>query len=399
MNKEALMDPRSVFVRGISFDIGDAELTGTFSAVGPVKHAFIVKDTKGGQRHKGYGFVQFALQEDAERAVQELDGADLGGRKLKVEVAKKRAPLEERKKENKKKRDQQKQEQEQQEQEDDESHDEEVEEEQKPPLPPPAKKQRSKDPETLNKTKEKHALVRTLAIGGLTADTVDAAIALVKKLGGKSVEHVTYPAADDVVRSHKLKQDGCTGNVVLVRYTSTKEALASVSLLHHHPVTSLVGKKKKNKQDTEIKLWVRQVSGEGMHLKRWRLVVRNLSFTVGEDDVRAAFSPAGFVWEVMLPRGADGKPRGFAFVGFTCRAHAERGIALVNGTKVGARPVAVDWAVAKRDFEKAGDGAAPDTGPTTDEVVEDEEDDGSDDSEHNGAGQAKRMLVSTVLSI
>lgn len=74
---------------------------------------------------------------------------------------------------------------------------------------------------------------------------------------------------------------------------------------------------------------------------------------VTEADLRAAFSPAGCVWELTLPRSADGKPRGFAFVGYTCRAHAERGIRLVNGQALAGRPVAVDWALSKAQFDAA----------------------------------------------
>lgn len=74
---------RTVFVRNLSYDIDDKALEEAFNDVGPVRQAFIVKD-KGQQRHKGYGYVQFALPEDAERAVQELHGRALHGRAIKV---------------------------------------------------------------------------------------------------------------------------------------------------------------------------------------------------------------------------------------------------------------------------------------------------------------------------
>lgn len=74
---------RTVFVRNISFDVDDKALEEAFNDVGPVRQAFIVKE-KGQQRHKGYGYVQFALQEDAERAVEELHGRALQGRAIKV---------------------------------------------------------------------------------------------------------------------------------------------------------------------------------------------------------------------------------------------------------------------------------------------------------------------------
>ena len=70
-----------------------------------------------------------------------------------------------------------------------------------------------------------------------------------------------------------------------------------------------------------------------------------------EAQLRQAFEPAGFVWELTLPRSAGGRGRGFAFVGFTCKAHAERAIKLVNGQPLAGRPVAVDWAVSKAQFD------------------------------------------------
>jgi hypothetical protein len=77
---------RTVFVRNISYDVDDKVLEEAFNDVGPVRQAFIVKD-KGEQRHKGYGYVQFAIEEDAERAVKELHGHALQGRSIKVRTA------------------------------------------------------------------------------------------------------------------------------------------------------------------------------------------------------------------------------------------------------------------------------------------------------------------------
>ena len=139
---------------------------------------------------------------------------------------------------------------------------------------------------------------------------------------------------------------------------------------------------------------------------------------VTDDMLRSALHGAGFVWELVLPRNAEGalplayflslpsqccgaadiagseaaivaagKPRGFAFAGFTCRAHAEKAIVLVNGQvhtntccsevvtppqppaskllnkicwflqKLSGRVVAVDWAISKADFQRAEAGA------------------------------------------
>lgn len=122
-----------------------------------------------------------------------------------------------------------------------------------------------------------------------------------------------------------------------------------------------------------------------------------------EEDLRTAFSPAGFVWELTLPRSASGRGRGFAFVGFTCKAHAERGIRLVNGQAVAGRPVAVDWAVSKSQYgaqaaaeaaeaQDAAGGEAEAKGSAQQRVgIEALSDLDSDDDE--GAGDAAPRMV------
>lgn len=76
-------DSRMLFVRGIGFDVDEKVVEAAFSDVGPVKQCFLIK-TKGEARHKGFGFVEYALKEDAERAVLEMQGKDVGGRKVLV---------------------------------------------------------------------------------------------------------------------------------------------------------------------------------------------------------------------------------------------------------------------------------------------------------------------------
>ncbi|PNH02383.1 putative RNA-binding protein C4F6.14, partial [Tetrabaena socialis] len=74
-------DLRTLFIRSVSFDAEESHLEAAFSEVGPVKQCFLVR-VKGQPKHRGFGFVQFALPEDAERAVGELNGKNLCGRKL-----------------------------------------------------------------------------------------------------------------------------------------------------------------------------------------------------------------------------------------------------------------------------------------------------------------------------
>jgi nucleolar protein 4 len=54
-------------------------------------------------------------------------------------------------------------------------------------------------------------------------------------------------------------------------------------------------------------LWARQLSGEGLHLKKWRVIVRNLPFLVTEEVVRREMGGVGFVWNVSLPTTPEGR--------------------------------------------------------------------------------------------
>ena len=87
-------DRCSIFVRGIDFKVTSGELEELCGEVGPVRRCILVHG-KGESSHRGYGFVQFALADDAQRAAQALDGQKLGARNLKVEMALKRKALQE----------------------------------------------------------------------------------------------------------------------------------------------------------------------------------------------------------------------------------------------------------------------------------------------------------------
>lgn len=80
------IDKCTCFVRRVPKDVGENELLEVFGAIGPVKKAFIVQD-KDEERHKGYAFVNFALPDDAKKAVRELANHSLHGSKLKVRMA------------------------------------------------------------------------------------------------------------------------------------------------------------------------------------------------------------------------------------------------------------------------------------------------------------------------
>jgi RNA recognition motif-containing protein len=70
-----------------------------------------------------------------------------------------------------------------------------------------------------------------------------------------------------------------------------------------------------------------------MHLqvKQWRLIIRNLPFSVDEPELMKYVGKAAVVWDASIPKDETGKKKGFGFVSFTCRAHAAKAMDYVNG--------------------------------------------------------------------
>ena len=77
---------QKLFIGGLPFSTSTDRLREVFAAVGPVESAAVVMDRDTG-RSRGFGFVEMATLEDADRAIAQLNGKDLDGRQLKVEKA------------------------------------------------------------------------------------------------------------------------------------------------------------------------------------------------------------------------------------------------------------------------------------------------------------------------
>ena len=78
-----------IYVGNINWKASDNELKDLFSRYGEVTKVNIVKD-KMTRRSKGYGFVEFASDSDANNAINELNGKEFMGRNLVVNQAKPR---------------------------------------------------------------------------------------------------------------------------------------------------------------------------------------------------------------------------------------------------------------------------------------------------------------------
>lgn len=75
-----------LFVGGLPFATTDDELRDAFAAHGTVASATVVRDRETG-RSKGFGFVEFENDNEGQAAQEAMNGSDLGGRTISVDVA------------------------------------------------------------------------------------------------------------------------------------------------------------------------------------------------------------------------------------------------------------------------------------------------------------------------
>lgn len=79
------MKQNKLYVGNFPYTVDEEQLRELFSPYGEIEDLALIKDRDTG-RPKGFGFITFASQQSAEKAL-ELDGNDLGGRPLKVNIA------------------------------------------------------------------------------------------------------------------------------------------------------------------------------------------------------------------------------------------------------------------------------------------------------------------------
>ncbi|KAL7096556.1 hypothetical protein ACP275_10G086300 [Erythranthe tilingii] len=79
-----------LFVGGLSFYTTEQGLSEAFSEHGQVIEATIVMD-RVSDRSKGFGFVTYASEDEAEKAIAEMNGKPLNGRTVFVDYAKPRS--------------------------------------------------------------------------------------------------------------------------------------------------------------------------------------------------------------------------------------------------------------------------------------------------------------------
>ncbi|XP_024028912.1 RNA-binding protein 28 isoform X3 [Morus notabilis] len=373
--------PSTVFVGNLPYAFTDSQLEEAFSDVGPIRRCFMVAKS-GSTEKRGFGYVQFAVTEDANRAIEVKNGFSVGGRIINVKHAMHRAPREQRRSkiseaanlENSLKS------------EEDKDGGTTKSEKDASNLAGGAvalKKNSEKQLEVRKAAKlhvdledktggsEKQRVARTVIFGGLiNAKIAEDVLSQAREIG--TVCSVAYPLPKEELEKQGLMQEGCKMDASAVLYTSVKSARAAVAVLHQKEIKGVV-------------IWARQLGGEGSKTQKWKLIVRNLPFKAKVTEIKDMFSSAGFVWDVFIPHNSDtGISKGFAFIKFTSKSDAENAIQKFNGQTFGKRPIAVDWAVPKKIYTRCNNASlTPENGEgdETDGETESDTDVSSDDFE------------------
>lgn len=79
----------NIFIAGLSYRVNDADLKVLFDEYGEITTAKVIMDRETG-RSKGYGFVEMPNNEEALKAIEELNGAEYDERTISVSEARPR---------------------------------------------------------------------------------------------------------------------------------------------------------------------------------------------------------------------------------------------------------------------------------------------------------------------
>lgn len=79
----------NIYIGNLAWETTDEELKQAFVVFGEVTKAVVIKDRLTG-RSRGFGFVEMSDEQSADKAIEAMNGADLKGRNLRVNVAKPR---------------------------------------------------------------------------------------------------------------------------------------------------------------------------------------------------------------------------------------------------------------------------------------------------------------------
>ena len=84
---------KKLYVGNLPYNVDDAQLSEIFSAAGSVDSATVISDKFSG-RSKGFGFVEFSNDDEAQAAIDKFNGSDVDGRAIVVNEARPMKPRE-----------------------------------------------------------------------------------------------------------------------------------------------------------------------------------------------------------------------------------------------------------------------------------------------------------------
>lgn len=79
----------NIYCGNLSFDMNDDDLNQAFEAYGEVTSAKVIMDRMTG-KSRGFGFVEMPDDSNGQTAIDELNGKDLKGREIRLNIAKPR---------------------------------------------------------------------------------------------------------------------------------------------------------------------------------------------------------------------------------------------------------------------------------------------------------------------
>lgn len=148
---------------------------------------------------------------------------------------------------------------------------------------------------------------------------------------------VTFTDADDAVEAkQKLNNELFGGRRMKLEVAEPRHRAGGDSAAKSHIAEE---KKKREEEMAEAK-------------KAPKLIIRNLPWSIkSSEQLSKTFAKYGKIKFSDLPNN-KGKLKGFGFVTFRSKKHAERAIEEMNGKDVDGRTIAVDWAVSKDEWQQ-----------------------------------------------
>ncbi|KAJ1923665.1 RNA recognition motif-containing protein [Tieghemiomyces parasiticus] len=342
-----------LFVRGIPYSATNAELEEFFSDIGPVRSCFAVADPNAQEqddededaapvrRNKGYGFVQYAIPDDAAEAIKELPSRKFKGRTLLIEFAIARTRAEEKSETRKKVK---------------------------------TYIDDAKDSQADKRENPQHVLL----VKGIPRKIQHPALRKdFRKFG--DIKHLAYP-----FKQEESPDDTENTRAAALYFETIGYAKRALRLI--------------NKAELEGKALTAAYLPPGAQMTQ--VFVHNLDFRLTAPEFRKHFEPAGSVQSVYFPRSgpsanlhgpekSDAKSEnkvhnsGFGFVQYTIPAEARNAVETLNGTKLRGRVLTVSQTktVAELAEEKAKGQGNHVRLATSDDDEDESDEESADDSE------------------